>query len=92
MDIVESGEGLAETGVDADGGTEFGESLAVEYVTGRHCSCLRATSWFVVAAIDASLLLFCQMQRSALLGWLSAVGRWRKKHQLEITYLFEASK
>ena len=29
MDIVESGEGLAETGVDADGGTEFGESLAV---------------------------------------------------------------
>jgi len=39
VDIVEPGEGLTKAGVDADGGAEFGESLAVEYVAGRHCCC-----------------------------------------------------
>ncbi len=34
MDVVEAGEGLAETGVDADGGAEFGKGLAVEDVGG----------------------------------------------------------
>ena len=37
MDIVEAGEGLAETGVDADGGAEFGEGLTVEDGGGGGC-------------------------------------------------------
>ncbi len=34
MDIVEAGEGLAKTSVDADGGAEFREGLTVEDVGG----------------------------------------------------------